>query len=171
MCYRTPPLCAQLLSTASQVQAQVRTTKTSFDKLKNDVCQKVDLLGASRCNLLSHVLTIYQVQHEIQTFVLHTTDLKWGGLSLTLHHEVKRRGKANMNSACWSNRVRRRCTINITQLTQGLVLFCGFRRHFCTSGRRRPTWWQPFTRASRAVSIMSFPLWRSESMMTHSDQI
>ncbi|XP_067094462.1 islet cell autoantigen 1 [Osmerus mordax] len=43
-----------------KVQTQVRTTKTSFDKLKNDVCQKVDLLGASRCNLLSHVLTIYQ---------------------------------------------------------------------------------------------------------------
>ncbi|XP_044064126.1 islet cell autoantigen 1 [Siniperca chuatsi] len=43
-----------------KVQAQVRTSKTSFDKLKNDVCQKVDLLGASRCNLLSHVLTTYQ---------------------------------------------------------------------------------------------------------------
>ncbi|XP_029359552.1 islet cell autoantigen 1 isoform X2 [Echeneis naucrates] len=43
-----------------KVQAQVRTTKTRFDKLKNDVCQKVDLLGASRCNLLSHVLTTYQ---------------------------------------------------------------------------------------------------------------
>ncbi|XP_036414579.1 islet cell autoantigen 1 [Colossoma macropomum] len=43
-----------------KVQAQVRHTKTSFDKLKNDVCQKVDLLGASRCNLLSHVLTNYQ---------------------------------------------------------------------------------------------------------------
>ncbi|KAJ8415943.1 hypothetical protein AAFF_G00405000 [Aldrovandia affinis] len=43
-----------------KVQAQVRLTKTGFDKLKNDVCQKVDLLGASRCNLLSHVLTTYQ---------------------------------------------------------------------------------------------------------------
>ncbi|XP_058232000.1 islet cell autoantigen 1 isoform X1 [Hemibagrus wyckioides] len=43
-----------------KVQAQVRLTKTGFDKLKNDVCQKVDLLGASRCNLLSHVLTNYQ---------------------------------------------------------------------------------------------------------------
>lgn len=43
-----------------KVQTQVRLTKTSFDKLKNDVCQKVDLLGASRCNLLSHVLTTYQ---------------------------------------------------------------------------------------------------------------
>ncbi|XP_013871858.1 islet cell autoantigen 1 isoform X1 [Austrofundulus limnaeus] len=43
-----------------KVQAQVRSTKTSFDKLKTDVCQKVDLLGASRCNLLSQVLTTYQ---------------------------------------------------------------------------------------------------------------
>ncbi|KAI7806927.1 islet cell autoantigen 1 [Triplophysa rosa] len=43
-----------------KVQTQVRLTKTSFDKLKNDVCQKVELLGASRCNLLSHVLTTYQ---------------------------------------------------------------------------------------------------------------
>uniref|UniRef100_A0A671L085 Islet cell autoantigen 1-like n=1 Tax=Sinocyclocheilus anshuiensis TaxID=1608454 RepID=A0A671L085_9TELE len=43
-----------------KVQTQVRHTKTSFDKLKNDVCQKVDLLGASRCNLLSHVLTTSQ---------------------------------------------------------------------------------------------------------------
>ncbi|MEE6509206.1 hypothetical protein FKM82_024957 [Ascaphus truei] len=43
-----------------KVQAQVRHTKTAFDKLKTDVCQKVDLLGASRCNLLSHVLTTYQ---------------------------------------------------------------------------------------------------------------
>lgn len=43
-----------------QVQTQVRTTKLRFDKLKNDVCQKVDLLGASRCNLLSHTLANYQ---------------------------------------------------------------------------------------------------------------
>lgn len=54
-------MCAQRLPAVFQVQAQVRTTKSSFDKLKTDVCQKVDLLGASRCNLLSHVLTIYQV--------------------------------------------------------------------------------------------------------------
>ncbi|XP_074918478.1 islet cell autoantigen 1 isoform X2 [Chelonoidis abingdonii] len=43
-----------------KVQAQVRHAKQNFDKLKTDVCQKVDLLGASRCNLLSHVLTTYQ---------------------------------------------------------------------------------------------------------------
>jgi len=44
-----------------QVQAQVRGTKVHFDKLKNDVCQKVDMLGASRCNMLSHSLCTYQV--------------------------------------------------------------------------------------------------------------
>ncbi|KAM8789707.1 islet cell autoantigen 1-like protein isoform 2-T2 [Rhynchonycteris naso] len=43
-----------------KVQTQVRNSKASFDKLKMDVCQKVDLLGASRCNMLSHSLTIYQ---------------------------------------------------------------------------------------------------------------
>ncbi|XP_072108088.1 islet cell autoantigen 1 isoform X2 [Mobula birostris] len=43
-----------------KVQGQVRITKIHFDKLKNDVCQKVDLLGASRCNLLSHILVTYQ---------------------------------------------------------------------------------------------------------------
>ncbi|XP_073407608.1 islet cell autoantigen 1-like protein isoform X2 [Dendrobates tinctorius] len=43
-----------------KVQLQVRTTKSHFDKTKMDVCQKVDLLGASRCNLLSHSLASYQ---------------------------------------------------------------------------------------------------------------
>ncbi|XP_067229442.1 islet cell autoantigen 1-like isoform X2 [Chanodichthys erythropterus] len=43
-----------------KVQAQVRGTKVHFEKLKNDVCQKVDMLGASRCNMLSHSLCTYQ---------------------------------------------------------------------------------------------------------------
>ncbi|XP_007904083.1 islet cell autoantigen 1-like [Callorhinchus milii] len=43
-----------------KVQVQVRNTKAQFDKLKNDVCQKVDLLGASRCNMLSQSLVTYQ---------------------------------------------------------------------------------------------------------------
>ncbi|KAM8722749.1 islet cell autoantigen 1-like isoform 3-T3 [Acanthopagrus schlegelii] len=43
-----------------KVQAQVRGTKGQFEKLKNDVCQKVDMLGASRCNMLSHSLCTYQ---------------------------------------------------------------------------------------------------------------
>ncbi|XP_072034009.1 islet cell autoantigen 1-like isoform X2 [Amphiura filiformis] len=43
-----------------KVQTQVRATKAKFDKLKNDVCQKIDLLGASRCNLFSHTLAAYQ---------------------------------------------------------------------------------------------------------------
>lgn len=45
-----------------QVQAQVRGSKGQFEKLKNDVCQKVDMLGASRCNMLSHSLCTYQVR-------------------------------------------------------------------------------------------------------------
>ncbi|CAL8283192.1 unnamed protein product [Gadus morhua 'NCC'] len=43
-----------------KIQSQVRGTKGQFDKLKNDVCQKVDMLGASRCNMLSHSLCTYQ---------------------------------------------------------------------------------------------------------------
>ncbi|XP_019713015.1 islet cell autoantigen 1-like protein [Hippocampus comes] len=43
-----------------KVQGQVRATKSQFEKLKNDVCQKVDMLGASRCNMLSHSLCNYQ---------------------------------------------------------------------------------------------------------------
>ena len=32
-----------------------------FDKLKLDVLQKVDLLAASRCNMFSYALILYQV--------------------------------------------------------------------------------------------------------------
>ncbi|ESO02477.1 hypothetical protein HELRODRAFT_66284, partial [Helobdella robusta] len=42
------------------VQAQVKKTKSKFDKLKLDVMQKVDLLAASRCNMFSQVLAKYQ---------------------------------------------------------------------------------------------------------------
>ncbi|XP_044802418.2 islet cell autoantigen 1 isoform X2 [Bubalus kerabau] len=53
-------LSAVTLGAPEKVQTQVRLAKKSFDKLKMDVCQKVDLLGASRCNLLSHMLATYQ---------------------------------------------------------------------------------------------------------------
>ncbi|XP_074047726.1 islet cell autoantigen 1-like protein isoform X4 [Macrotis lagotis] len=53
-----------------KVQIQVRNTKASFDKLKMDVCQKVDLLGASRCNLLSYSLTTYQVPNSMVSMSL-----------------------------------------------------------------------------------------------------
>ncbi|RXM30421.1 Islet cell autoantigen 1 [Acipenser ruthenus] len=65
-----------------KVQSQVRHSKTSFDKLKNDVCQKVDLLGASRCNLLSHVLTTYQ------TTLLHFWE-KTSHTMATVHESFK----------------------------------------------------------------------------------
>ena len=43
-----------------QVQAQVKSNRKKFEKLKADVCQKIDLLSASRCNLLSATLAAYQ---------------------------------------------------------------------------------------------------------------
>ncbi|THD21759.1 putative secretory vesicle-associated protein ica69 [Fasciola hepatica] len=42
------------------VQSQVRKSKSNFDRLKIDSMQKIDLLSASRCNMLSHVLAAYQ---------------------------------------------------------------------------------------------------------------
>lgn len=42
------------------VQQQVKLGKQLFDKLKGDVIQKIDLLSASRCNLLSATLEPYQ---------------------------------------------------------------------------------------------------------------
>ncbi|XP_075036232.1 islet cell autoantigen 1-like protein [Mixophyes fleayi] len=54
-----PDTCKQM-EKFRKVQIQVRNTKSHFDKTKMDVCQKVDLLGASRCNLLSHSLASYQ---------------------------------------------------------------------------------------------------------------
>lgn len=42
------------------VQFQVKAAKKLFDKLKGDVIQKIDLLSASRCNLLSATLEPYQ---------------------------------------------------------------------------------------------------------------
>ncbi|XP_032222181.2 islet cell autoantigen 1 [Nematostella vectensis] len=43
-----------------EVQSQVKRTKKKFEKNKFDVMQKVDLLSASRCNLLSSTLAAYQ---------------------------------------------------------------------------------------------------------------
>ncbi|XP_037120964.1 islet cell autoantigen 1-like isoform X3 [Syngnathus acus] len=60
-----------------KVQGQVRATKSHFEKLKNDVCQKVDMLGASRCNMLSHSLCNYQVGPNTLPFSqvrLHSTN-------------------------------------------------------------------------------------------------
>lgn len=43
-----------------QVQTKVKSCKKKFEKNKHDVMQKVDLLSASRCNLLSSTLAAYQ---------------------------------------------------------------------------------------------------------------
>ncbi|KAA3678973.1 islet cell auto antigen 1 [Paragonimus westermani] len=50
-----------------RVQAQVRKSKIAFDRLKIDSMQKIDLLSASRCNMLSHVLVGYQ--NSLLTFL------------------------------------------------------------------------------------------------------
>lgn len=126
------------LSIVTQVQAQVRTTKTSFDKLKNDVCQKVDLLGASRCNLLSHVLTTYQVQHQC-------TELS----QMSCFQLGRKTNNTQRGNTGYSD-----------------VSVFSSRRHYCTSGRRHPTLWQPFMRALKGVSIMSSPQLRSGSILT-----
>ena len=49
-----------MLASLFQVQSQVRKGKKKFEKLKVDVMQKIDLLSASRCNLLSSTLAAYQ---------------------------------------------------------------------------------------------------------------
>lgn len=50
-----------------KVQSQVKTNKTSFDKLQLDTFQKIDLLMASRCNLMNLILAGYQ-SSLLQTF-------------------------------------------------------------------------------------------------------
>ena len=54
------PDATRKLEKFRRVQAQVKKTKTKFDRLKTDVTQKVDMLSASRCNMFSHVLVNYQ---------------------------------------------------------------------------------------------------------------
>lgn len=43
-----------------KVQGHVKKSKAMFDKYKLDCLQKVDLLAASRCNMFSHALIMYQ---------------------------------------------------------------------------------------------------------------
>ena len=38
----------------------MKQSKAKFDKVKLDCLQKVDLLAASRCNMYSHALIMYQ---------------------------------------------------------------------------------------------------------------
>ena len=59
-----------------KVQAHVKTSKARFDKLKLDSVQKIDLLAASRCNMFSHALIMYQ--NTLVTF--------WDKTSKTMNH-------------------------------------------------------------------------------------
>lgn len=54
------------------MQSEVKVTKKKFDKCKVDVVQKVDLLSASRCNLLSATLVAYQ--HSLLKFWENTSN-------------------------------------------------------------------------------------------------
>lgn len=53
------PDTSKKLEKFRRVQAQVKKTKTKFDRLKSDVIQKIELLSASRCNMFSNVLLNY----------------------------------------------------------------------------------------------------------------
>ena len=45
---------------SSQAQAAVKDSKVLFERLKNDLSEKIDMVFASRCNLLSRSLPFYQ---------------------------------------------------------------------------------------------------------------
>ena len=62
-----------------KVQANVKSSKRKFDKLGLDCLQKVDLLAASRCNMFSHALIMYQ--NTLVTF--------WDKTSKTMNHVNK----------------------------------------------------------------------------------
>eukprot|EP00111_Clytia_hemisphaerica_P000168 TCONS_00000402-protein len=64
------------------VQMQVKLAKKKFDQLKGDVIQKIDLLSASRCNLLSATLEPYQ---SSMVKFLNTTAKSYN----TVHEEYK----------------------------------------------------------------------------------
>lgn len=56
----TDPDRHKQLAKFKKVQAQVKKNKLAFDELQADVVQKIDLLMASRCNLINSSLASYQ---------------------------------------------------------------------------------------------------------------
>lgn len=64
---RLDPDVYQQLDKFRRVQNQVRIDKKGFDNLQMDVVQKIDLLMASRCNLINQILGSYQ-QTLLETF-------------------------------------------------------------------------------------------------------
>ncbi|XP_023322528.1 islet cell autoantigen 1 isoform X2 [Eurytemora carolleeae] len=59
-----------------KVQIHVRDSKKRFDKLAVDCLQKIDLLAASRCNMFSHALIMYQ----------NTLVIFWDKTAKTMNH-------------------------------------------------------------------------------------
>lgn len=64
---RLDPDIYKQLDKFRRVQNQVRNDKKVFDSLQMDVVQKIDLLMASRCNLMNQILASYQ-STLLQTF-------------------------------------------------------------------------------------------------------
>lgn len=54
------PCSSSLSLSPAQAQAAVKETKARFDKLKVDLTEKIGMVNASRCNLLSRSLPTYQ---------------------------------------------------------------------------------------------------------------
>ncbi|XP_076033809.1 islet cell autoantigen 1-like protein isoform X2 [Oratosquilla oratoria] len=54
-----------------EVQSTVKNKKASFDQMKLKSLQKIDLLAASRCNMFSHALIVYQ--NNLITFAEKTS--------------------------------------------------------------------------------------------------
>ena len=56
-------LCLHLMcGYFSQAQATVKQTKEYFEKMKRNLMEKIEMVSASRCNLLSHTLPSYQTE-------------------------------------------------------------------------------------------------------------
>jgi len=58
-----------------RIQNQVRNDKKAFDSIQMDVVQKIDLLMASRCNLMNQILASYQ-STLLETFEKNCNNFK-----------------------------------------------------------------------------------------------
>ena len=128
--------------------------------------------GSARCqslqppvSRLNHIPGTQQIPNSCIIIVV----VQW-----PYHMQLRQEGRQTLKSCLRFNyQTVRGQHEKFTSKTTGWMSRFGlfFRRHFCISGRRHPTRWQPSMRASRAVSIMSSPHWRSESMLTCTDGI
>ena len=73
-----------------QAQATVKQTKEYFDKMKKNLMEKIEMVSASRCNLLSHTLPSYQTE-VIQYLDQAATELH--KLTVTLRNQAQHQYK------------------------------------------------------------------------------